>query len=151
MKCKVITSTIEGMEADISAWLQENSSVKVEVITQIVGRAIQLKLAGKTNEDDARVTTTIVYSEGLTVQMGTASDKPLPEVDGEPDCPNCFKPMVLRKRVRDGNPFWGCSDFPQCKGLYGFEEGNNNINRDRVAPAPTGNSEYTEDGDEIPF
>jgi restriction system protein len=40
------------------------------------------------------------------------SDKP-------PACRNCGKPMVLRtarKGSKAGQPFWGCSGFPDCKG-----------------------------------
>lgn len=39
--------------------------------------------------------------------------------DGKPNCPNCGKPMVLRtarKGQKAGQPFWGCSGFPNCKG-----------------------------------
>ena len=37
-----------------------------------------------------------------------------------PACPQCGKPMVLRtarKGKNTGKPFWGCSDYPECKGL----------------------------------
>jgi len=40
------------------------------------------------------------------------SDKP-------PSCPNCGQPMVLRtarKGQKAGQPFWGCSGYPNCKG-----------------------------------
>jgi four helix bundle suffix protein len=39
--------------------------------------------------------------------------------DGKPACPNCGKPMVLRtarKGQKAGQPFWGCSSYPDCKG-----------------------------------
>ncbi|MFO7726664.1 MAG: four helix bundle suffix domain-containing protein [Oceanipulchritudo sp.] len=40
--------------------------------------------------------------------------------DQIPECPQCGKPMVLRtartgKKV--GKQFWGCSDYPDCKGV----------------------------------
>ncbi len=37
-----------------------------------------------------------------------------------PDCPKCGKPMVLRTAKTGknaGKPFWGCSDYPDCKGV----------------------------------
>ena len=37
----------------------------------------------------------------------------------KPNCPNCGKPMVLRtarKGQKAGQPFWGCSGYPDCKG-----------------------------------
>ncbi len=36
-----------------------------------------------------------------------------------PTCPVCTKPMVQRVAKRgskSGNAFWGCSDFPSCRG-----------------------------------
>lgn len=39
--------------------------------------------------------------------------------DKAPFCRNCGKPMVLRtarKGAKAGQPFWGCSGFPDCKG-----------------------------------
>jgi len=37
-----------------------------------------------------------------------------------PACPQCGKPMVLRtaqKGAKAGKQFWGCSGYPDCKGL----------------------------------
>jgi len=36
-----------------------------------------------------------------------------------PLCPNCGKPMrrrTARRGPRAGNPFWGCSSYPECRG-----------------------------------
>ena len=40
--------------------------------------------------------------------------------DPIPTCPKCGKPMVLRtaqKGKQTGKQFWGCSGYPECKGL----------------------------------
>jgi len=37
-------------------------------------------------------------------------------------CPNCGKEMKLRHRRSDGNPFWGCSGFPKCRGTARYIE-----------------------------
>lgn len=40
-------------------------------------------------------------------------------LDGVPDCPKCHKPMVERFSKKGDSAdkvFWGCSDFPKCKG-----------------------------------
>jgi restriction system protein len=40
--------------------------------------------------------------------------------DRIPACPRCGKPMVLRTArsgKNAGQPFWGCSSYPQCKGV----------------------------------
>ena len=39
--------------------------------------------------------------------------------NGEKKCPKCGAPMVLRtakKGANAGNEFWGCSQFPKCRG-----------------------------------
>jgi restriction system protein len=48
----------------------------------------------------------------------TLSDKS-DSSDGKPVYPNCGRPMVLRtarKGQKAGQPFWGCTGFPDCKG-----------------------------------
>lgn len=45
-------------------------------------------------------------------------DEPIEEV--APDCPLCGEPMLKRiaKKGRNaGNTFWGCSQFPSCRGV----------------------------------
>jgi four helix bundle suffix protein len=40
--------------------------------------------------------------------------------DQIPKCPQCGKPMVLRTAKagkNSGSSFWGCSDYPNCKGV----------------------------------
>jgi ssDNA-binding Zn-finger/Zn-ribbon topoisomerase 1 len=34
---------------------------------------------------------------------------------GDP-CPDCGGPMLLRNNRKDGTPFWGCADYPNCTG-----------------------------------
>ena len=39
--------------------------------------------------------------------------------DKKPACPHCGQPMILRTAHRGpkaGQPFWGCSGYPNCKG-----------------------------------
>ncbi len=31
-------------------------------------------------------------------------------------CPDCQGPMVSRLNKKDNSRFWGCKDFPKCKG-----------------------------------
>jgi HJR/Mrr/RecB family endonuclease len=35
----------------------------------------------------------------------------------EKRCPKCERQMVLRTSRKDGNKFWGCSGFPQCRSI----------------------------------
>jgi len=34
-----------------------------------------------------------------------------------PHCPICNRMMKLRTARKDGNQFWGCSAFPNCRGI----------------------------------
>jgi ssDNA-binding Zn-finger/Zn-ribbon topoisomerase 1 len=41
--------------------------------------------------------------------------------DQIPNCPQCGKLMVLRTAKSGknaGSQFWGCSDYPNCKGVF---------------------------------
>lgn len=60
-----------------------------------------------------------------------------------PNCPKCSKPMVRRTAQRGpnvGNEFWGCSDFPRCRGT---------VQSDPPADAPT-DSDASPPSQEIP-
>jgi restriction system protein len=64
------------------------------------------------------------YSEQLAAARLAARRRgvghPTDPTDPIPPCPQCGKPMVLRtaqKGARAGKQFWGCSGYPDCKGL----------------------------------
>ena len=61
-----------------------------------------------------------------TQQPISTQQKPLPiktnqpEVKATPSCPVCQQTMVLRTAKNGsntGNNFWGCSQFPKCRGI----------------------------------
>jgi ssDNA-binding Zn-finger/Zn-ribbon topoisomerase 1 len=41
-----------------------------------------------------------------------------------PLCPECLEPMVLRRppKGKTWRPFWGCSDYPTCKGTLQIKD-----------------------------
>lgn len=47
------------------------------------------------------------------VKLPSAPSTPLREV---PLCPQCNQPMVIRHNRATKEPFYGCSDFPRCRG-----------------------------------
>jgi four helix bundle suffix protein len=71
------------------------------------------------------------YSEQLAVARLTERNRrkndhrsdqsdPSDPSDQIPSCPKCGKPMALRtaqKGKKTGKQFWGCSGYPECKGL----------------------------------
>lgn len=56
---------------------------------------------------------------------GSAENKPALRTDAVPNCPKCGGAMVkrlARKGPNAGQEFWGCSDFPQCRGTLPFKK-----------------------------
>jgi DNA topoisomerase-1 len=51
---------------------------------------------------------------GSTNETGIAPEMP------EKECPNCSKPMVVR-RSRFGKLFYGCSAYPKCRGIISID------------------------------
>ena len=49
-----------------------------------------------------------------------AMSQPSPSSEAPPPCPKCGQPMVLRMVKKEGphkgKKFWGCRDFPRCRG-----------------------------------
>jgi ssDNA-binding Zn-finger/Zn-ribbon topoisomerase 1 len=43
----------------------------------------------------------------------------LPDFDGSVICADCGAQMVLRKSPKYKSPFWGCSNYPECRGAHG--------------------------------
>jgi DNA helicase-2/ATP-dependent DNA helicase PcrA len=64
----------------------------------------------KTNDLD-------VFAEFAQESQARRADKN-PEI---PNCPKCNTQMVKRERRSDGQSFWGCPDFPKCRGTRRFE------------------------------
>lgn len=57
--------------------------------------------------------------EALVVRR-IGHNHPMDRPDPIPACPKCGKPMALRtaqKGKKTGKQFWGCSGYPECKGL----------------------------------
>jgi ssDNA-binding Zn-finger/Zn-ribbon topoisomerase 1 len=52
--------------------------------------------------------------EKLT-EKETAAEVAIRPVEGF-KCPNCLGPMVARTNRQNGDKFWGCKKYPECKG-----------------------------------
>ncbi len=60
-----------------------------------------------------------VAAGGIREKMTSARLAARTEPAG-PDCPECGSPMC--KRSSAYGPFWGCRDYPQCKGIRKIEK-----------------------------
>lgn len=57
-------------------------------------------------------------SQGRRSDKSDASD--VSDQSDQPNCPQCGKPMrqrTARQGAKAGQPFWGCSGYPNCKGI----------------------------------
>jgi len=81
------------------------------------------------------------YSEQLAAariaERQKQHQRPAGPSSAAPACPRCGKPMALRtacKGVRAGSQFWGCSSYPQCKGVRPLEESDSSDRSDQSTP-----------------
>jgi four helix bundle suffix protein len=62
------------------------------------------------------------FRERLSTVRGAArADQNGPPQEG-PVCPKCGAPTRMRRRKKDNKPFWGCSEYPACRGVVDDEE-----------------------------
>ncbi len=54
--------------------------------------------------------------------MVDAPSVTLPTAPSALSCPLCGSDMALRTRKSDGEKFWGCTDYPNCKGVRRYVE-----------------------------
>jgi len=98
-------------------WLDADDAVVVaNAMLIIIGRALkmlksQIEAQGKAFEETGG------FSERLTAKRIEAREN---ERGPAPDCPQCGKPMRQRNSAK--GLFWGCSDYPECKGTRPAEE-----------------------------
>lgn len=63
------------------------------------------------------------FAENLT-QARVEAKREQAVTEGSPACPVCGKPMFRRtvqRGTRQGEQFWGCSDYPRCNGTRNFK------------------------------
>lgn len=93
-------------------WLDSEDDVVVaNAMLIIIGRALkmlknQIEAQGQAFEESGG------FSERLTAKRIEARNKTR---EPSPDCPQCGEPMRRRKSER--GEFWGCSAYPECRGI----------------------------------
>ena len=61
-----------------------------------------------------------IFYKNLQEIIGTTNETGIAPELPEKECPNCGKPMVVR-RSRFGKLFYGCSAFPKCRGIISID------------------------------
>ena len=68
---------------------------------------------------------TIDYVAKFALKDDEKGEEGTAEYNAAPDCPVCSKPMVQREAKKGknaGNKFWGCTQYPKCRGVLAIEE-----------------------------
>ncbi len=104
-----------------SFWLDsENSETVANAMLILLSRVLymldkQLAAQGESFRQDGG------FRERMNTVRIEEKDKNIPE--DAPICPECGKMMrkcIAKAGQNAGNPFWGCSGFPDCKGIINF-------------------------------
>ena len=106
-------------KSKFDAWI-ENSSVEIYanailILCVRVNRMLQKQLQSRLE----RFKIQGGFSENMT-QERIESRKQMAYTQNAPFCPDCGKPMLRRmqnKGQQQGREFWGCSDYPRCRGI----------------------------------
>lgn len=67
-----------------------------------------------------------VETGGFRERLSTVRSKARAGQDGVteegPPCPQCGAPTRLRRTRKDNKPFWGCTEYPACRGIVNGEQ-----------------------------
>ena len=96
-------------------WLEDRDDVTAaNALIILIQRA-----TGLLGRQLSRLEQDFVAGGGIREKMTSARLTARTEPAG-PDCPDCASPM--RKRSSARGDFWGCSNYPQCKGIRKMEK-----------------------------
>jgi len=89
---------------------QKNTIVKICQKRLEVAAALLYTMASEAYTQDVEDTHPPTQPEAEAAAAGQA-----------PVCEKCGKLMALRHRKSDGQPFWGCTGYPSCKGIRDYD------------------------------
>ena len=96
---------------------QRASAAKLVATTTFTADAVAFAKGKPIELVDSKALLSLVRDVQTTSRMTISSD----ESDHvTPDCPRCNTPMVMREARRGPNPgekFWGCVNYPKCRGI----------------------------------
>lgn len=114
----------------------KKSQVRVPVVREMYGLMLHHKADSVALVTSGQFTReSREFAEGKPIKLIEAAEllslaeKPQAQINSNPSattCPACNGPMVLRtakKGPSTGAQFWGCSNYPQCKGTRPYSGG----------------------------
>jgi hypothetical protein len=120
---------IFGVELDDSSHRREQRMERDRFVNRVFSAAglplarVKAQAQYNTRELKAHLVQTIDQKSNTPLSSKRASASETPPA---PSCPKCGASMVLREVKQDGprkgEKFWGCPNFPQCRGTRYFDE-----------------------------
>ncbi len=115
-----------GIELDDQSHQKRGQEARDEFVEMVYGAAnlplvrIPVQRSYSASELESFISQHIGSNTGETpVRPGTTENE-----DAPPLCPKCGNEMVLRTAKRganQGEQFWGCPDYPRCRGILKYE------------------------------
>ncbi|MDR1594559.1 MAG: four helix bundle suffix domain-containing protein [Prevotellaceae bacterium] len=110
-----------NQQSKFDRWLlSDNSIVVANCMIILIRRTIKM-LVGQLQSQMEVFEQSGGFREKLTQIRTEARAK----IENAPSCPNCGKPMTLRTAATGknaGKEFWGCTSYPDCKGIRSAEK-----------------------------
>ena len=108
-------------QSKFDTWLHsDNSIIVANCLIILIRRTIKM-LAGQLKMQIENFEKEGGFREKLTQIRTEARAK----IENAPLCPNCSKPMTIRKATTGknaGKEFWGCTGYPECTGIKKVEK-----------------------------
>lgn len=116
--CLHILAQSRKFELELSS---EDSMLRANTLLILISRTLNMmdKYIKSIGEEFAE-------NGGFRERLSAVRSEARSEKDGIPEnapaCPQCGAPMRQRKTRKDNRPFWGCSQYPACRGVMECEK-----------------------------
>ncbi len=111
---------VTANEKDIESWAKFFLKRHTECKTDYFAKYRTNTTAEQDSPKPAFQTVAVTSEESVTPAANSVSVPAKPYISETPLCPKCGAPMVKRTASKGGNvgsSFWGCSQFPKCRGI----------------------------------
>jgi hypothetical protein len=111
---------IAGIELDDKSHQRSDRKARDEFVEKVFGAAKLPLLRVPVKHSYSTTELQTLLNPYLTVKRQAQPSEPISSPNLKPHCPKCGSDMVLRTAksgATQGEKFWGCSRFPQCRGI----------------------------------
>ncbi len=114
--CLHVLAQYRKFEPELSA---EDSRIRANALLILISRTLNMM-----DRYIKRVGAEFAESGGFRERLTQVRSESRARNDGVPEeapaCPQCHSPMRMRRTRKDNRPFWGCTEYPACRGVREF-------------------------------